>query len=405
MKKIDKSKLKLISILVGVYLASTAVSYAFFNITSARSSGIDSEKLGSVREKIATEPKTEECPLNGAYFTKTEQQIWSGRRPMGIMIENSLDSRPQSGMSNADIIYEAVAEGGVTRFLAMYHCGAAAENVTVGPIRSSRVYFIDWVSEYGAEPVYVHFGGANNICSNPEDPACTDEGTKQPGVVDPRVMALEELINLGWRHSRGNALDGGANAGAPAIVRDQYRLGDEPAAWEHSAIGSTDLLYNLAIERGFDGRGWDRDFTAWKFADSQPVANPDATEIDFEFWSNKPDYDVSWKYDQDMNSYVRLNGGDPHIDWENKEQLTASNVVVMFVEEEGPVDDELHMYYETLGAGEAIIFQNGTAIEGTWEKPSRTERTKFYDESGKEISFVRGVIWIEAVPRGNEILY
>lgn len=389
---------------VGLFLLAAGASWLFFSSLKG-TSGLSSD-LGSARARIAELPRTEECPLNGAMFTDVERDIWEKRRPMGVMIENHVDSRPQSGLSRADIVYEAVAEGGITRFLGLFYCGAAAEDVTIGPIRSARVYFIDWISEYGEDPLYVHFGGANNICTNKEDPACTASGTKRKGVVDPRVMAIEKLIDMGWRHSAGNALDGGANAGAPAIVRDQYRLSETPSAWEHSAVGSTDLLFDLGVERGFGGSGWDRSFDAWSFIEDRPVGNSSASEISFEFWSGTPDFDVVWKYDERTNSYLREQGGKPFGDWEfDKPQLSAKNVVIMFVEEEGPVDEEKHMYYQTTGEGEAVIFQNGEAIEGSWEKASQYERTKFYDNSGKEISFVRGTIWIEAVPDGNIIEY
>lgn len=403
MKKFFETKFTLIAGLLGLYLVSTGASWLFFSYTMG---GVSSADLGSVRSRIPELPKTEECPLNGGLFTTVERGIWEDRRPMGVMIENHIDSRPQSGLSRADVVYEAVAEGGITRFLALFYCGAAAEDVTIGPIRSTRVYFIDWISEYGDSPLYVHFGGANNICTNREDPACLPNGTKRRGVVDPRVMAIEKLIDMGWRHSRGNALDGGANAGAPAIVRNQYRLGDTPAAWEHSAVGSTDLLFDLGIERGFGGRGWDDGFEPWDFSEDQPVINSAVRNIRFDFWQNSGDYTVEWQYDERTNSYKRINGGKPHIDWEfDKPQLSAKNVVIMFVQEEGPVDEEKHMYYKTTGTGPMLLFQNGGVKKGTWEKPSQYERTKFYGEDGQEISFVRGTIWIEAVPEGNEIDY
>jgi len=402
MKNFFKTKSKLIISLIGLYLISSGASWLFFSYTKG---GISSSELSSARAQIASLPKTEGCPLNGGMYTTVERDIWEGRRPMGVMIENHLDSRPQSGLSRADVIYEAVAEGGITRFLALFYCGAAAEDVTIGPIRSARVYFIDWVSEYGEEPLYVHFGGANNICTNTEDPACTADRTKRRGVVDPRVMAIEKLIGMGWRHSAGNALDGGANAGAPAIVRNQYRLSDTPAAWEHSAVGSTDLLFELGISRGFDG-DWNEAFESWVFSEDQPVISSIVGSIKFEFWGNNSDYDVEWKYDERTNSYLRINGGKSHTDWElDKPQLSAKNVVVMFVGEEGPVDEEKHLYYETVGAGEMILAQNGAVIEGTWEKPSQFARTKFYDKGGREVSFVKGVVWIEAVPEGNIVEY
>jgi len=88
-----------------------------------------------------------------------------------------------------------------------------------------------------------------------------------------------------------------------------------------------------------------------------------------------------------------------------KEQLSAKNVVVLFAKEKGPVDRNGHMFYTTTGTGKALIFQNGVVIEVTWKKDARTARTKFLDGSGREISFVRGPIWIEVVPAGNDVSY
>jgi hypothetical protein len=402
-KLLATKKSTLIATYLGLFLVSVGASWVFFSYT--KGAGMSLGDLSSARSKITDLPKTEECPLNGGMFTTVEREIWDARRPMGVMIENHLDSRPQSGLSRADIVYEAVAEGGITRFLGLFYCGAAKEDVAIGPIRSARVYFIDWISEYGESPLYVHFGGANNICTNREDPDCLPNGTKRKGKVDPRVMAIEKLIDMGWRHSKGNALDGGANAGAPAIVRNQYRLSETPAAWEHSAVGSTDLLFDLGVARGFAGN-WNKGFDSWQFISDEPAINSDIKKISFEFWSNRPEYNVEWQYDERSNTYMRVNGGVKHVDWEfDKPQLTAKNVVVMFIKEEDSVDEEHHVYYETVGGGEAIIFQNGKAIEGTWEKPSQFERTKFFDAGGKEIGFVRGTIWIEGVPEGNVVEY
>ena len=87
--------------------------------------------------------KDKPCPLNGALYTKSRQEKWQERRPLSVMIENHLDSRPSLGLSRADVIYEAVAEGGITRFLALYLCQDAGD---IAPVRSARTYFLDWVS-------------------------------------------------------------------------------------------------------------------------------------------------------------------------------------------------------------------------------------------------------------------
>lgn len=395
-------KLTVIFSFLGLYLLSTGTSWALFSFLGTNP---NSERIVDIDGKYRIDPnlpKTEECMINGKMFSKPERDIWEDRRPITAIIENHADSRPQSGLSYADVIYEAVAEGGITRFLSVFYCGASALDVRISPIRSARVYFVEWAEEY-MTPIFTHVGGANTICGN-----CPG-GVKPRGQVAREVDAFSLLTKLGWRSAKGNAFDGGTNVGYPIIIRDQYRLG-EKADWEHSVVGFTDKIFEEAKERGYgykdeNGDPWDENFVSWKFSDADPLSSPKANKISFEFWSNKPDYDVSWEYDTEKNNYKRFNGGSKHIDHETGEQLTAENVVIQFVKERGPVDDEYHMLYTTVDAGKVIVFQNGDVIEGTWSKKSQNSRTLFYDESGKEISFVRGKIWIEVVPAGNDINY
>ena len=387
---------------IGLYLLSAGISLALFSYLKGGSNlTYNAGDLADARSQILDLPKTETCPINGELFTKIEKDIWDGRRPITAVIENHLDSRPPSGLSRADIVHEAVAEGGITRFLSVFYCGAAKEDVRIGPIRSARVYFINWAAEYADNPLFVHSGGANNICGD-----CPN-GIKLRGTLDPRVDAFTLLAELGWRFFTGNALDAGTNAGYPEVWRDYERL--PGVASEHTFMGSTDKLYEVGSERGFaykneDGVAWDDNYVSWKFTDDKPTT-PKATKIEFEFWSNRPDYDVAWDYNQNENIYLRSNGGQRHYDLDNDQQMYAKNVVIQFVPEEGPVDKEYHMFYDVIGSGDALVFQNGNVIEATWKKSSTNSRTIFYDLAGDEIEFVRGKIWIEAVPEGNNIDY
>ena len=213
---------------------------------------------------------------------------------------------------------------------------------------------------------------------------------------------------MGWRVPGGNDLDTTYDSGYPIFWRNYERLGREVAT-EHTMMASLDAAYKEAEKRGFaakdeDGVAWDNDFVSWKFADDK-AQSPTAADISFGFWDNKGDYDVQWKYDSGNNSYLRFNGGEEYTDLTTKAQISAKNVVILFARERGPVDRNLHMFYTTTGTGEALIFQNGIAIEGTWKKTTRDSRTIFTDEKGKEISFVRGPIWIEVVPAGNSVNY
>lgn len=317
-------------------------------------------------------------------FTKGEKQIWEDRRPLTVMIENHSESRPQSGLSRVDIIYEAVAEGGITRFLAIYYCGAAAEDVLIGPVRSARTYYLDLASEYGAYPLYAHVGGAN-----------------VPGPAN----ALGQIGDYGWL-AQGNDLNQ-FSLGFPTFWRDYERLG-RPVATEHTMYSTTDKLYDVAHERGLDakddeGEKWDEDYQPWQFKDDGEKGS--VTNIRFNFWSGYGEYEVNWQYDGENNQYLRSNGGQAHKDLNNDEQLKAKVVVVQFMREKGPIDEHKHLLYTTTGTGKAIVFQDGQANQATWSKAKRQERTIFKDSKGKEIKFNRGQIWIEIVPLGKEVNY
>lgn len=393
-EKITSKKGMTILSFIGLYLLASGISLGLFSYFKGGSALNPVDGDGGIRSKLADIPKTEECPLNGGMFTKIEKDIWDTRRPITAMIENHADSRPPSGLSYADVVYEAVAEGGITRFLGVFYCGAAAGDVQIAPVRSARIYFIDWASEYGENPIFMHVGGANNYGGS--------------GDTVREARALELLETLGWRVPRGNDFDTTYDSGFPIFWRNYERL-DKEVATEHTMMASLDEAYKQAEKRGYasesDGVAWDESFTSWKFADDKAAGSPSAAKISFSFWDDQPDYDVTWDYQKDTNKYLRSNGGESHTDLATGEQLSAKNVVIMFVAEKGPVDRNKHMLYTTTGRGDALIFQNGEVIEGTWKKASRQARTIFYNEDGKEISFARGNIWIEAVPAGNDIDY
>src|SRR5215469_9832659 len=240
-------KQKVILIGVGLYLFATIISYALFSRhtaasptqqTTTTSSIPSSAKLTDYKAIIfdPSEPKTEECPLNGAKYGKSQRSWWEQHRPMGVMIENSTDARPQSGIPSADVTYEALAEGGITRTLNVFYCQDAG---IVGPVRSARTYFLDFISEYGDYPLYAHVGGANT-----------------PGPAD----ALGQINDYGW--GAYNDLNQFA-IGFPTYYRDESRLGHE-AATEHTMYSVSTKLWAVGKSRGITtsvkGNQWDSNF-------------------------------------------------------------------------------------------------------------------------------------------------
>jgi hypothetical protein len=208
-------------------------------------------------------PKTEACPLNGQKYSVQQRQWWEKHRPLGVMIENSKDARPQSGISSADVVYEAVAEGGITRFMAVFYCGRNFElnDIQVGPVRSARTYFLDWLSEYDA--LYAHVGGANT-----------------PGPAN----ALGQIIDYKIKDLNQFSI------GFPTFWRDYQRLG-RAVATEHTMYSTTKKLWDVGDKKGWgvaDAAGvrWDKGFIPWKFKDDA-AGGTEAKNITVNFWATQ----------------------------------------------------------------------------------------------------------------------
>lgn len=390
-------KNKLIPILagLGLYFLSTGLSFAAFNNITLNSSNNEiTSPLGiispaqKVKNKVDPSiPRDEVCPLNGVMYTRKEKDIWDKHRPLAVMIENSEEARPQSGLSRADIVYEALAEGWITRLMGVFYCNTPLENITFAPVRSARTYYVDWVSEYDA--LYNHVGGAGR---------CADD------TVDDRAKALCQINRYGIKDLDQFGI------GFPDCYRNPDRL-DHPVATEHTMVCFSDNLYKIAAKRGWanpdeNGITWDKNFKQWLFEDdADRTEQGNAQNIKIVFAEGYDRYDVEWDYDQLSNTYKRKNGGIVQLDLDTQEQLAAKNVVVQLTKLTGPVDEHGHFLYATIGSGKAIIFQNGKTMVGTWSKKSRIGRTVFFDSLGKEIKFTRGLIWIELIPREQQLTY
>ncbi len=411
----------------GLYIVSTGVSYGVFSYVISPSDigfinpdGGESKTVDKVKEKEPkfellidnSGPKTAVCPINGKLYTEAEKTAWESRRPLLVMIENHEDARPQSGLLNSDVVYESVAEGGITRFMGVFYCDAQSREVILGPIRSARTFFLDWASEYGENPLYAHVGGAN--CNRETGSGCAN-GAK--------ADALGQIIKYGWGGSMGNDLNQFA-IGYPTFWRDYERLG-RTVATEHTMYSTTERLWAVGKKRGWtnvdeDGVAWDESFVPWTFVDQDKVdsiVDGTATTINYNFWNDSPagDYSVKWVYDANTKTYKRFNAGKPHLDLnfsevlgEDKAQLNTTNLIVMYSAESKANDGypgNVHLVNALSGYdGDGVWFHNGQAEEITWNKPSRTDRTIFSNSKGKEISFVPGRIWISNLPIGADSL-
>lgn len=403
----------------GLFLFFSGISYFIFDyfipanngsllFFSKTNSDPKTETISEIPQKkeLYPGPKTEVCPLNGKLYTKEEAAIWSTRRPLAVMIENHLDSRPQSGLQTADIVYELVAEGGITRFMGIFYCGQVAGSQSnkydVGPVRSARTYFLDLASEYSDYPLYNHVGGAN--CS-----AATDGG---PCTTAPKAQAIEQISAYGWTN-KGTWSDLSQFSLPYKVCRREPDRTGVSRATEHTMYCSTTELWKIAETRGLTNmtvakkNSWDKNYRSWLLKqEDKPSTILDATNISFNFWDTQKDYSVNWKYDNLKNVYKRINGGEELIDFNSKEVITTKNIIIQYAKETRSVDEHLHNLYAVVGSGNGYLIQNGTKIDITWSKANRVSRTIYKDKkTGKEVNFVPGNIWIEIIPIGNKISF
>jgi hypothetical protein len=314
----------------------------------------------------ADEPEQPAATLDGVLLSQEEAEQIRAVLPVAVMVDNVVDARPQIGLDSADLVYELLVEGGISRFMAVY---LRQEAERIEPVRSARTPFLYLARELGA--VLGHVGAA---------------GTDGP------TDALSQFGRWGVLH-----LDEQFNPGA--FRRDATRIAP------HNTITSTYELRGHAAGLGWESAG---ELAAWRFKEDFAAGNQTgggATAIDYGFYWGRPalyDYTADWEYEPEGNVYRRSMAGRPHVDGLSGAQLTAKNVVVQFDHAE-TVNGEGHVLYGSVGGGRAYIFQDGSVIEGTWTKPSREERTRYWDAEGKEVQFNRGSTWIAILPQGSPL--
>lgn len=282
-------------------------------------------------------------PLTGK---QVKNEAATTRQVTAIMIENSPDARPQSGLKSAGVIYEAIAEGGITRFLALYQEDRPG---LIGPVRSLRPYYVDWLAPYDA--AVAHVGGSK--------------------------AALDEVRNGNYKD-----IDQFFNPGAYWRSTDRYA--------PHNVYTSFDRLDALNKSKGYTKSK----FTGFARKEDEPSKKPNAKSISIDISSGT--YNSSYSYDAKKNHYVRSQGGEVHKDREAG-PITPKVVIVMKVPMERGFEDGYREQMQTIGKGEAFIFQDGTVTKATWNKSNKTAQIKFTGADGKDIALNRGQTWITAI--------
>jgi len=376
--RLSKKKLWFILIFFSLFLVLGIVAFYYFGIYKVKpyknpsdiinlnSEYLISKARASSLTKIPTvtpqEPRTEVSPINGLLFTSTEMKELETRRPVAVMINNHAEARPQSGLNSADLVYESLVESGITRHLAIFWSEAPAK---VGPIRSARQYYLEWLSPY--DPLYIYDGCADT--TNPKTDACGNIYSYN----------IKKIATIGaWRWNDGRRY-------AP---HNEYS--SITNAWEYAEKVNWDSFPTIE---------------SWKFKNDATLSERgEKTKVSVIFHqriNNSGSYDTVWTYDPKTNSYLRMVGKQADLDQETNTQVYAKNVIIQEINMSPSYDDKGRIIQDTIGEGKAVYLIDGKITEGKWKKTSRMDRTTYYDSSGNEVEFNRGRTWIAQLARSE----
>ncbi len=265
--------------------------------------------------------------------------------PISVMIDNHSQARPAHGLSKAFLVYEAEAEGNITRYLAFFSSEADLEKI--GPIRSARPYFVNWSQDLSS--LYVHCGGSPQSLAN---------------IIKLNINELDEFYNANY------------------FWRDKNR----PAP--HNIFTSSKLLKAYIKNNNLNSPV----FTAWLYK-QENTSSTTSTEHSINIDFKRPGYTVEWKYNPKKNNYTRYLDGEIHTDADG-EVITSKNLIIQYGKTR-VIDEKLRIRIKNIGEGEALICLDGKCQKGKWNKKSYSSRTTYSYNSGKEVEFNKGTTWIE----------
>ena len=286
----------------------------------------------------------------------------SKTRPYAVMINNNHSAWPQCGVQDAYIVYEIIAEGGITRMMALYKDKNTAK---IGSIRSARHYFIDYVNENDA--IYIHWGGS-------------PQAYNKLGSID---------------HLDGIALEGSV------FFRDKTLK----RAYEHTGFTSMENVKEYSEKKGYT-RDTNKELLLNYSAEEiemdklEGAKKAETIDIKYSYY-----HTTSYEYDEENKVYKRSMSGTPNVDLVTGQQYTAKNIIIYCVRNytindgEGKGRQEL----ENIGSGSGYLVTGGYVVPITWEKSAHNEQTIYKYTNGEKIVVNDGNTFIQICPMDAKI--
>lgn len=286
------------------------------------------------------------------------------KRPYAIMFNNIKIASPQSGTSEADILYEAIVEGGITRLMGIF------EQITsdrIGSVRSARHYFVSFADEYDA--IFVHYGQTKYATAKIES------------------LHVDNLSGL-------------SGIGTTVFFRDNSIKAPHNAFASKNGIlkGTESLKYDTEYDDDYEGH-----YTFYE-KDTNLKSETKVNKVTLNFSNYTSPY---FTYDKDTKSYARFQFGAAHVDANNNQQLTFKNIIIQYVKEWN-IDKN---GYQTMdienSSGKGYYISNGKAINITWKKNESTKKMRYYNEDGSELTLNPGKTYIGIFPdnRTNGVVF
>ena len=289
-----------------------------------------------------------------------QPEIFSGNdRPIAVMIDNVGAARPQVGLNDAFIVYEIIVEGNQTRLMAVFKNKKVNK---IGPIRSSRHYFLDYTLENDA--IYTHFGWS--------------------------PQAKSDISKLSVKNING----------IYESSKSFWRVKDKPAP--HNVITSTEKILEIAQRKGYSTKSNKKSVLKYSVDEIELESGNTANNIIIPYSSS---YKVTYKYDDEKKVYVRGYNKTTQKDWQTKEMITTKNIIITFAKNT-TIDDgsgKGRQNLQNIGKMEGYYITNGKAIKIECYKSSRKEQTVYRDLEGNEINVNDGNTFIQIVPTDKKV--
>lgn len=337
-------------IIGGIAVSLIAVSLFAYDYLNRK---VDEEPLPIIEQP---EEPIVEVPVLRQPFNGREIEVETSYQAFAIMIENTAAARPQSGIGDADIVYEISVDGwAISRLMAIF---SETHPTKVGPVRSARLPFAELMKEL--QIPFAHYGSA-----------AIGEGD---------ALSVLRSLNLPIR------FDGHQGLNAEFYSRDSAR--NAP----HNAYFNSKYAQDKLPSLSYSPR--------LLFGSMTNIDDRSVSEIDFKYSSSNQ---IKYIYDSTLKAYKRFINDNPMMDAYTNEQVVVTNIVALHAPHRD-VERVRYVLVDFVGEGKAEFFMNGQYELGTWKKATASSTTQYFDSVGREVTFLPGNTWIQVVHPNIEIL-